>query len=283
MKLSFWDGPNFGDQLNKYIFPRLFADVINDEEGIDIYGIGSIIDSRINLEDPAILFGTGLRDPFRDYTGHRWDIRFLRGPLSVRSFGPATPFIADAAYLLLLIDDFVDLVSSTKKRFRVSLMPWFGYAPCFPWRQLCSILDFHYIDPDQPSEVILSDIAASELVVAGAMHGAIVADICRVPWMRLRMDHYPSESHFLTEFKWADWVGALNIDQIPSVSISSVDLRSSVSLAKRAAFLLNAAYRFRSIEKRDFQLTKDKTLQKIKGQLDIERLKLIDEYAGAKH
>ncbi len=282
MKLAFWDGPNFGDQLNKYIFPRLFADLINDEDDVDLYGIGSIIDNRINLKDRAVLFGTGLRDPFRDYNGHNWDIRFLRGPLSVRSFASAPSFIADAAYLLLLIDDFIELRSSSKKRFRVSLMPWFQYAHHLPWRQLCAILGIHYIDPAKSPDIILADIAASEFMVAGAMHGAIVADICRVPWIRLRMDQFPSESHFLTEFKWSDWAAALEIDEIPSVTISSIDLRSPMTLAKRVIFSLEAFTGFQSIAKRYFQLSKDQALNRIRGQLDIERFKLLEEYTTRK-
>lgn len=279
MKLTFCDIPNFGDQLNKFIFPGIFADLLNEEDDIEIYGIGSIIDSRINLKARSILFGTGLRDPFRDYGGHNWDIRFLRGPLSVRSLGQESKYIADAAYLLLLIDDFNDLLSSAKKRHRISLMPYYSYAQRLPWRQLCSILGIHYIDPAQPAHEILSQIAASELVVSGAMHGVIVADICRVPWIRLRMDQYPAETQFLSEFKWADWAGALDIEEIPCVNISSVTLRSAVTRAHRVIFLLEALSRLRPLKRRSFQLSKDEKLLRVKGQLDVERRRLLDDYS----
>ncbi len=283
MKLSFWNGPNFGDQLNQYVFPRLFPDLLDDGNDRPLYGIGSIIDlSIIPKESSAILFGTGLRDPFQGYEGHQWDIRFLRGPLSVRSFAPETQYIADAAYLLMLIDDFGATLSSAKKQHGISLIPYYGYIGHLPWRKLCSILGFNFIDPSWHPEGILRDIADSELVVAGAMHGAIIADICRVPWMRLRMDQYPSESHFLSEFKWADWAGALGIEEIPSVSISSVTRRSSVTRADRVIFLLEALSRLRSLKRSSFQLSRDPKLLEIKERLDVERRKLLDDYSIAK-
>jgi succinoglycan biosynthesis protein ExoV len=279
MKLSFWDGPNFGDQLNRYIFPRLFADLLDDGNDTALYGIGSVIDLNIIPKiAPAVLFGTGLRDPFREYDGHNWDIRFLRGPLSVRSFSPATRYIADAAYLLTLIEDFRVSVLSTSKRFKVSLIPYFSYVKPLPWRKLCALLDFHFIDPSGHPDHVLREIAASDFVVAGAMHGAIIADICRVPWLRLRMDQYPSESFFLSEFKWADWASALEIEETPSVSLSSVDLRTPVTRAKRVLFLLEACSRLRSLQKCSFQLSKDEVLRRVIGKLDDEKRRLIDDY-----
>src|SRR5690606_20378792 len=81
---------NFGDDLNGWLWPRLFKGF---EKGDDIsfIGIGSILDARFNSNEAVrcskrkIVFGTGVRPSL---TGAPlsldpdWDIRFLRGPLS---------------------------------------------------------------------------------------------------------------------------------------------------------------------------------------------------------
>lgn len=43
------------------------------------------------------------------------------------------------------------------------------------------------------------------------MHGAIMADICRVPWVRLRMEIIPAESFFISDLKWNDWLLSMSL------------------------------------------------------------------------
>jgi len=54
-------------------------------------------------------------------------------------------------------------------------------------------------------EKVLSEIQQSEVLLAEAMHGAIVADALRVPWVAVRM-----YSQFL-DFKWNDWSQSINV------------------------------------------------------------------------
>jgi succinoglycan biosynthesis protein ExoV len=52
---------------------------------------------------------------------------------------------------------------------------------------------------------VLVEIQQTEILLAEAMHGAIVADALRVPWIPVRM-----YSQFM-EFKWRDWTQSIQV------------------------------------------------------------------------
>ena len=62
------------------------------------------------------------------------------------------------------------------------------------------------IDPCGGVERVIADILASELLVTEAMHGAIVADALRVPWVPVRPVQPTNRG------KWFDWASALDIE-----------------------------------------------------------------------
>jgi hypothetical protein len=67
----------------------------------------------------------------------------------------------------------------------------------------------HYIDPAAGAEMVLKSIAGSQLVIAEAMHGAIVADTLRIPWIPAQLyDH-------ISDLKWRDWCSSVGLDYSP--------------------------------------------------------------------
>jgi len=94
---------------------------------------------------------------------------------------------------------------AAKKIFPVSFMPHHRSMLQADWPALCGQTSMHCIDPRKPVQEVLLEIAQTELLLAEAMHGAIVADALRVPWIPVRM-----YSHFL-EFKWQDWAQSLEV------------------------------------------------------------------------
>jgi succinoglycan biosynthesis protein ExoV len=96
-------------------------------------------------------------------------------------------------------------LAAGNKRFRTSFMPHHKSLAQADWATLCSRASLHFIDPRRPVEEVLTDIAQSELLLAEAMHGAVVADALRVPWIPIRM-----YSQFL-EFKWRDWTQSIGV------------------------------------------------------------------------
>jgi succinoglycan biosynthesis protein ExoV len=83
------------------------------------------------------------------------------------------------------------------------------------WKTLAERGGFHCIDPRDNVEKILAEIGQTELLLTEAMHGAIVADALRVPWIPIRLyDRF-------SEFKWRDWTQSLrlslNVFDVPPI------------------------------------------------------------------
>jgi succinoglycan biosynthesis protein ExoV len=77
------------------------------------------------------------------------------------------------------------------------------------WQGLCDRAGVHNISPTGKLEDVLEELLASELIIAEAMHGAIIADAFRIPWMPVR---YGYRSFF---FKWHDWCQSIGLRYEP--------------------------------------------------------------------
>ena len=216
MNLKYFKAPdfsNFGDELNPYIFNRLFGDVFSFEKyrEVDFYGAGTVIDQRISSEKSTVFFGSGIRDVAMCYKTANWDVRFLRGPVSSNVLGfNGARFIADGAYCLLYDGSLLPARSS--KRFRYSLMPHYRPRDKLNWKLIGQLTGVHIIDPRGEVVQVMQEIADSENLLSIALHGAIVADILRVPWQRIKMEAIGSESSFISDLKWMDFLAAMKLN-----------------------------------------------------------------------
>nr|WP_295868236.1 polysaccharide pyruvyl transferase family protein [uncultured Chitinophaga sp.] len=216
---------NFGDDLNGWLWPQLFGEGKNDDPDVFL-GIGSILyDGSPLFRDLAtqrkIVFGTGVRPTHKTFQlNSRWDIRFLRGPLSAYAFNNQFPYIADAAYAIRQLPEFSNLLHLPKK-YKVSVMPYFKSVPFFDWESICFRLGFNYISPRAEKGVMhtLQEIAASRYVITEAMHGAILADALRVPWHRFLLSTPHTEGSGISEFKWMDWQTAIHLYNINATPV----------------------------------------------------------------
>ena len=77
------------------------------------------------------------------------------------------------------------------------------------WREPCREAGIEYLDPREDSIEVIRRIANSELVVAEAMHAAIIADAFRVPWIPV------ATSGEVNASKWTDWCGSLGLGYEP--------------------------------------------------------------------
>ena len=207
MKLQYYKGkvPNFGDDLNDWMWRRILPEGILDEDEKELFvGIGSILNSHLPKEPKKYVFGSGFggygRPP--EVTDEKWDIRFVRGPDTANLINaPAEKAVCDSAILLREVRDLPEPATNIG----TALIPHFESLENGYWEQVAEKAGFTLIDPRGDVETILSQIRGADLVITEAMHGAIVADALRIPWIGLLP---VNPAHHM---KWHDWSKSLNI------------------------------------------------------------------------
>lgn len=218
MKLFYFarkDGiENFGDSLNSWLWSRLIANELDDDDSTAFIGIGTILNGLLPYRLPKahnfVVFSSGLgygRGTIPAIDEH-WKIYCLRGPLSAEHLGaPANLAIADGA---LLLKRCVSI--SSPKQYRYSYMPHveqvIGQGKL--WPEICAQAGIHFISPTLPTEEFLRELGKTEVLVTEAMHGAIAAEALRIPWIPIRT----APGIFI--FKWVDWCSSIGLDYQPA-------------------------------------------------------------------
>ncbi len=210
MKLQYFQGnpPNFGDELNATMWRHLLPPGFLDQDDSTLFiGIGSIIEPGYPDTARKVVVGSGFGGYTRlpDVHDGSWDFRFVRGPQTAEMLGldPALA-IADAAILLRETP-----LPRPARGIGVAFIPHYESIERGNWRQVCKLAGIHFIDPTLPTHQVISEILGADLVIAEAMHGAIVSDALRTPWIGVRA------MHRVHRFKWHDWARALDIDYRP--------------------------------------------------------------------
>jgi len=200
--------PNFGDELNSYLLPRLLPDFFDEVEDPLFLGIGSILNNLHPQHLRKIVFGSGYGGTGyapKPQIDEKWTIYSVRGPRTAAALGLEPGKVAaDPAVMMTLFR-----TPAPQKRYKASFMPHFESLTFSDWRAVAEAAGLHFIDPRSPVEQVLAELEASEVVLAEAMHGAIVADALRVPWIALEPND-PAHN-----FKWLDWAEALDIKLRP--------------------------------------------------------------------
>jgi polysaccharide pyruvyl transferase len=87
----------------------------------------------------------------------------------------------------------------------IGFMPHYESAGCGAWHEAASAAGVQLIDPRGNPAAIIAAIGSCRVLLSEAMHGAIVADTLRVPWIALR----PLVP--LHHAKWHDWAATLDL------------------------------------------------------------------------
>ncbi|MEM9807466.1 MAG: polysaccharide pyruvyl transferase family protein, partial [Cyanobacteria bacterium P01_D01_bin.56] len=74
----------------------------------------------------------------------------------------------------------------------------------------CKELGFGYIDPRWTVEQALTVMSQTEVLLTEAMHGAIVADALRIPWIPV------ITNDSILSFKWQDWCSTIRVEYCPA-------------------------------------------------------------------
>jgi len=193
---------NFGDDLNLWLWPRLAPEVCDEQDSTLFVGIGTILNHKIPRKPATVVFGAGCwKTGPLPKIDDRWKIYCVRGPLTAArlNLDPGLALVDPA----ILVRRFSNRPVGSK--YPVSFMPHLQSMPHADWEALCARIGFHCIDPRAGVDRVLRELQETELLLAEAMHGAIVADALRVPWIPVRL-----YSRF-AEFKWQDWSQSIRV------------------------------------------------------------------------
>lgn len=203
MKLFCYPHQNFGDgPLNHWLWPQLLPGLLQPESERLFVGIGSLLNDLLPAQPLKVVFGTGIgygqRTPAPDAT---WRVYAVRGPLSAQALGldPAAA-ITDSAMLVRAVP-----LPPVAKQFKVSYMPHWWSDVHGHWRAACDLAGIHFIDPLAGVETVLTELRQTELLISEALHGAIVADALRTPWVPVT-----AYKHIL-HLKWHDWCQSVGL------------------------------------------------------------------------
>ncbi|MCC9596343.1 polysaccharide pyruvyl transferase family protein [Rubrivivax sp. JA1055] len=209
LRLYYYRHPsgNFGDDLNLWLWPRLLGPTFFDDDPDELLvGIGTLLNHRVPVARRTLVFGAGHGYGTVPSIDDRWHFFCVRGPLTARALGlPPELAVTDPA--ILVADSARALAAPVPGR--VGFMPHCDSAEAFDWAAVAHDAGLHYIDPRHPVDTVLRDIGRCEKLVSEAMHGAIVADALRVPWIAVRA--YPH----IADFKWQDWTEAMRVRYCP--------------------------------------------------------------------
>ncbi len=207
MKIDYFRGrhPNFGDDLNLWLWPRLIPDFFDEDPRVVFLGIGSILgEKQYPPGTRKVVFGAGYVPEYHarpNLDSPDWKVYFVRGPRTARALGmPPELALGDPG---MLVGHLVGEPAAA--RAGVSLMPHWESMERGRWPEACRQAGIRLIDPRDPVDTVIEAIRGSETVLCEAMHGAIVADALRVPWVPLLPLNHVHRN------KWLDWTETLSL------------------------------------------------------------------------
>ncbi len=224
MMLYQWRGdtPNFGDELNNLLWPRLLPGFFDSDPGTRFLGIGSILDDRHRGAGTKLVAGSGYGgyEP-RAALDRSWIIHWVRGPWTARQLGlPVSLGLGDPATLLPLaglttaglpqaglpeiglsgVEPLAPAAGNV-----IGFMPHFESMTYGAWQQAAPQAGVTLIDPRDDPATVLAAIGRCRILISEALHGVIVADAMRIPWIAVR----PLAR--IHRAKWWDWAATQDI------------------------------------------------------------------------
>ena len=203
---------NFGDDLNPWLWGQLLPEVLGGSSDELFVGIGTLLNHRLPVAPMKHVFGSGHGYGRKPAIDDKWQFHAVRGFETARALGlPREAVITDAAVL-------VRAVRGPRREppaFRFGFIPHCQSNLWFDWSSISSELGFHHIDVRWKVERVMDEMSRCEVLVCEAMHGAIVADALRIPWIPV------SCYEDISAFKWRDWLSTMDLPYAPA-SVSSL-------------------------------------------------------------
>jgi succinoglycan biosynthesis protein ExoV len=152
-----------------------------------------------------------------------WNIVWVRGPLTAAALGISKSLaIADPAVLLRAIP-----LPDAAADIEIAFMPHFQSIERGNWKEACDLAGITFLDPREAPLDLIAKIRGAKLVLTEAMHGAIVADALRTPFIPFVPIH--SEHRM----KWNDWAQSIDLElqknHLLSSTLADVYIRNTRS------------------------------------------------------
>jgi succinoglycan biosynthesis protein ExoV len=213
MHITFYRDPhgNFGDDLNEMLWPRVLPAELWTMEDVVLVGVGSLLNAphfgKVETAGKRVfVLGTGaaygaLPEGWRD-----WNILAVRGPLTAALLDRPETAVTDGAALLATVPE---AAPAAPRRDSILFMPHHRTLVNSHWPEVARRAGIEYVDPRWSTDQVFEAYGRAKLVIAEAMHGAIVADTLRIPWIPLVM------SPEISVFKWRDWLSSVELPYRP--------------------------------------------------------------------
>jgi succinoglycan biosynthesis protein ExoV len=214
VKLYYYESKagNFGDDINKWLWDELKKDFFDNNPEIRFSSIGTIINKGMPSAKKWIVFSSGIGYGYapKGFGNESWDIICVRGPLSASILGlPDNKYITDGAALLSTLAEFAPLPETERQG--IIFIPHHNALETGKWEIVCARAGIEFVNPTLESKIVIQKIRHAKLVLADAMHAAIISDAMRVPWVPL------ITSGQINTFKWLDWTRTINLPYKPIV------------------------------------------------------------------
>ena len=214
MELLYYQDPvgNFGDDLNETIWQKLLPAHVFETVNTVLMGIGSIFNERSaplsrTRGKKVFVIGSGAGYGALPSGWNSWNILGVRGPLTAELVGKPELAMTDSAALLSSLPS---IASVSPRANSILLIPHFHSITRGRWDRVAHETGMTFVDPRWPVATVMDHFSRAKLVVTEAMHGAIVADTLRIPWLPIVIA--PST----LPFKWKDWTLSLGLPYEPS-------------------------------------------------------------------
>jgi len=213
MEKIYWKSQiqNFGDELNLNFYEKaLGLEVSKYRPNESILGIGSILHFDTSNHSKIHVLGSGSASAEINLKNKdRYKFWFVRGPLTAQSLGIEKKLgISDPAIITPQVYGYQD---HSMRKNGTLFIPHYFSAMNADWTKVCLYAGMNYLSPTSNVEKICREIQSSKLVITESLHGAILADVFRVPWIPVAQ---PPVGR--SPFKWMDWLSTVNITYKPS-------------------------------------------------------------------
>jgi succinoglycan biosynthesis protein ExoV len=208
MKLYYFKDPhgNFGDDLNPWMWEQLIPDLLDNDTTEILVGIGTLLNHRLPRTGRLHIMGSGAGYGEKMVVDSNCVFHAVRGHQTAQLLGlPSSAVVTDAAVLIREIG----VPASPLSRARVGVMFTGQSLSNYDWESLCHQEGLVFISCHWSVERVFAEMQRCDVLLTEAMHGAIVADALRVPWVPITCNRGILPS------KWIDWLSSLELEYQP--------------------------------------------------------------------